>query len=149
MKRKKSQKYLKKSHRRELVRIAEYLVSGGAWFWSGYFIIVFMTPVVGLWWANLLGNGVGLTINFLLERNWVFTGSKTRKTTQVTGRYAIYTACNFILNYFILLGLQKVGIPVAIGQFIASGFFTIWNYLWYKHWVFKGAENRKRTRHHA
>lgn len=149
MKRKKQQKYLKTSQRRELVRIAEYLVSGGAWFWSGYFIIVFLTPVIGLWWANLLGNGVGLTINFILERNWVFTSSKNRAVTQVSGRYVVYTACNFILNYLILLGLQRAGIPVAIGQFIASGFFTVWNYLWYKHWVFKGAETRKKTRHHA
>lgn len=130
-------------------QIAQYLVSGGAWFWSGYFIIVFLTPVIGLWWANLLGNGVGITLNFLLERYWVFTSSKTRKVTEVSARYVIYTAINFVLNYFVLKGLQMIGIPVAIGQFIAAAVFTVWNYVWYKLWVFRGNTPKKRTRPHA
>jgi putative flippase GtrA len=140
---------LKKKQRRELVRIAEYLVSGGAYFWTAYILIVFLTPVIGLWWANLLGNGVGVTLNFILERYWVFTGSKTRKTTDVSSRYIVYTGINFILSYLILRGLQNVGIPVAIGQFISAGFFTFWNYFWYKNWVFKGKPNTPRIRHHA
>ena len=144
-----AQKRLKKSQRRELTRIAEYLVSGGAYFWSGYFIIVFLTPVIGLWWANLLGNGVGVTVNFILERFWVFEGSRSRRLTQVTGRYVVFTSVNFLINYVILRGLQSVGVPVAIGQFIAAGFFTVWNYLWYKHWVFVGQTKQRRTRHHA
>jgi putative flippase GtrA len=131
------------------VQIAQYLISGGAWFWSGYFIIVFLTPVIGLWWANLLGNGVGITLNFLLERYWVFTGSKNRKVTEVSAKYVIYTAINFVLNYFVLRGLQKIGIPVAIGQFIAAALFTVWNYVWYKLWVFKGTPQTRRSRPHA
>ena len=132
-----------------IVQLAEYLIAGGAWFWSGYFIIVFMTPHIGLWWANLLGNGVGLTLNFILEKQWVFKGSKKRKNTEVSGKYIIYTALNFLLNYVILKVLQDIGIKVAVGQFIAAGFFTIWNYFWYRFWVFKETPNPKRTRHHA
>ena len=132
-----------------VIQIAEYLIAGGAWFWSGYFIIVFMTPHIGLWWSNLLGNGVGLTLNFILERQWVFKGSKKRKTTDVSGKYIVYTVLNFLLNYVILKVLQDTGIKVAIGQFIAAGFFTIWNYFWYRFWVFKETPNAKRTRHHA
>lgn len=129
--------------RQELTRFFQYMVSGGAWFWSGYFIIVLMTPVIGLWWANLLGNGVGITINFLLQRYWVFDGSRQTKTVTVTSRYAVYTLLNsFILNYSILLGLKAVGVPVYIGQFIASGFFMFWNYIWYKVWVFKEPANK-------
>ena len=133
-----------------LIQFAEYLIAGGAHFWSGYFIIVFLTPVIGLWWANILGNGVGVTINFILERYWVFESSKERHVTEVSARYIVYTACNFVLNYFILRGLQGAGIPVKYGQFIAAGFFTIWNYLWYRFWVFKGKPHlHKRIRHHA
>ena len=142
-------KKLKNKQRKSLIRIAEYLVSGGAYFWSGYFIIVFMTPVIGLWWANLLGNGVGVTINFLLQRYWVFDDAKRQPLGNVTWRYIVFTAANFVINYFILLGLQKLGIEVAIGQFIASGFFTVWNYLWYKAWVFKKTPNLRRVHHHA
>jgi putative flippase GtrA len=139
---------IKKHTKKLLTQIAEYLVAGGAWFWSGYFIIVFLTPVIGLWWANLIGNGVGLTVNFLLERYWVFRGSKGRKLTEVTWKYAVFTTVNFLINYLILKSLQNIGIDVAIGQFIAAGFFTVWNYVWYKYWVFK--ETRvKKVRHHA
>ncbi|MDQ5972159.1 MAG: hypothetical protein QG553_318 [Patescibacteria group bacterium] len=140
---------LKKKQRLELVRIAEYLVSGGAYFWSAYILIVFLTPVIGLWWANLIGNGVGVTLNFILERYWVFTSSKSRNLTYVTGKYVIYTAANFLLSYVILRSLQEVGIVVAIGQFISAGFFTVWNYFWYRNWVFKGKPNERRVRHHA
>jgi putative flippase GtrA len=141
----------KKQKRRklELVQIVEYFVSGGAYFWSGYFIIVFLTPVIGLWWANLLGNGVGVTINFILERNWVFKGSKKRQLTEVSGKYIFYTVCNFLLNYVILRALLKVNVPVAIGQFIAAAFFTVWNYFWYRNWVFKGKTVKRRVHHHA
>lgn len=138
-----------KRTRKLLIQVAEYLVAGGAWFWSGYFIIVFLTPVIGLWWANLIGNGVGLTVNFILERYWVFEGGKKRKVTEVSTRYIIITAVNFLLNYLILKGLLNVGISVAIGQFISAGFFTVWNYLWYRFWVFKEPPHKRRIRHHV
>lgn len=138
-----------KKQRRELVRIAEYLATGGAYFWTAYILIVVLTPIIGLWWANLIGNGVGVTLNFVLSRYWVFTGSKSRNITEVTGRYIFYTGLNFLLSYWILKHLQDVGIPVAIGQFISAGFFTVWNYFWYKHWVFKGKVHHRRVHHHA
>jgi putative flippase GtrA len=140
---------IKKHTKKLLVEIAEYMVAGGAWFWSGYFIIVFLTPVIGLWWANLIGNGVGLTVNFILERNWVFKASKKRKITDVSWKYVVFTGFNFILNYFILKALVGIGIPVAVGQFVAAGFFTFWNYLWYRFWVFKATPHARRVRHHV
>lgn len=140
---------IQKKTKKLLIQIAEYLVAGGAYFWSGYFIIVFLTPVIGLWWANLIGNGVGITVNFILERYWVFDSKKKRSITQTSYRYIIYTVINFFLNYFILKGLQDIGINVAIGQFISAGFFTVWNFIWYRLWVFKGTPHAKRVRHHA
>lgn len=131
---------LKKPQASELKRIAQYFISGGAWFWSGYILIVLLDGIIGLFLANLIGNGVGLTINFFLNRYWVFKGKDQAPLETSTRRYIIYTGLNaFVLNYLILLGLQKVGIKPEIGQFIASGFFTVWNYIWYKRWVFKGA----------
>lgn len=141
---------MSKKTKKLLIQFAEYMVAGGAYFWSGYFIIVFLTPVIGLWWANILGNGVGITVNFILERYWVFQGSKERKITEVSTRYILFTACNFLINYVILRSLRSVGIDVAIGQFIAAAFFTVWNYFWYRFWVFAGKEHlKRRVRHHA
>lgn len=131
-------------------RIVEYFVSGGVWFWSGYILIVLLDEPLGLFLANLIGNGVGITLNFILERYWVFKTKRPAKLAIATRRYIIYTFVNaFLLNYLILLVLKNNGIGVEIGQFIASAFFTVWNYFWYKHYVFKGMEKPRRSRHHA
>lgn len=143
-----------KAKKSELQRIGEYFVSGGVWFWSGYILIVWLDDHIGLFWANFIGNAVGITLNFILERYWVFKTKRPAKLAIATRRYLVYTALNaFLLNYFILYGLEQgMGIKPEIGQFIASAFFTVWNYFWYKHYVFKGMEDhrkRRRTRHHA
>lgn len=143
----------KKKQKREAKRFAEYMVGGGVWFWSGYVIIVALThyDITSLFWANFVGNAVGITLNFLISRYWVFKTKRQTKLGVATLRYVVYTGLNaFLLNYFILQGLQdNFGIGPAIGQFIASAFFTFWNYFWYKTWVFKGRESIRRTRHHA
>lgn len=135
-----------------LIQFVEYMLTGGVWFWSGYVIIVVLDDHIGLFWANLLGNAVGITLNFLLSRYWVFKTNKKSKTGEAAWRYIVYTALNaFLLNYLILYGLEEgFGIDPAIGQFIASAFFTIWNFVWYKLWVFKDHPSTpRRTKHHA
>lgn len=152
---KKTKKKTQKSKRRllEFKRVIEYFVAGGVWFWSGYILIVLLDDHIGLFWANFIGNAVGISLNFLLERYWVFKTKKPAKLGIAAKRYVVYTALNaFLLNYLILLGLKSFGIEPEIGQFIASAFFTVWNYFWYKHYVFKGLEQhrkRRKTRHHA
>jgi putative flippase GtrA len=142
---------LKKRYHKEAVRFIEYFVSGGVWFWSGYILIVLLYSHVGLFLANFIGNAVGITLNFVLERYWVFKTKRPVKLGIASTRYIVYTALNaFLLNYLILKVLKQNGIQPAIGQFIAAGFFTIWNYVWYKFYVFKGLDVKpRRTRHHA
>ncbi len=142
---------LKKSQQKELTRIGEYLVGGGVWFWSGYILIVVLNGHMPLFWVNFIGNAVGITLNFMIERYWAFRSSRPTTLFIATQRYIIYTALNaFLLNYLILAVLEKqFNVPVYIGQFIAAGFFTVWNYFWYKAWVFKGRERVRRTRAHA
>jgi putative flippase GtrA len=142
----------KKKNKSELTRVVEYFVSGGVWFWSGYILIVLLDNHIGLFLANFVGNAVGITLNFLLERYWVFKSNRPAKLAIAAKRYVVYTALNaFLLNYLILLGLRDgLNIQPEIGQFIASAFFTFWNYVWYKLYVFKGMEAKPRkTRHHA
>jgi putative flippase GtrA len=143
-------KKITKKQRKELTRFAEYMVGGGAWFWSGYLIIVLLDNHIGLFWANVLGQSVGLTLNFIIERYWAFKTKRPTALSVATKRYVVYTALNaFGLNYFILLGLRSVGIPPEFGQFIASAFFTVWNYYWYKVYVFKGKDKPKHVKHHT
>ncbi len=144
---KRQQRAKQRRLKRLVVQFGEYMVTGGVWFWSGYIIIVTLDNHIGLFWANLLGNGVGLTLNFILERYWVFRNKKQAQIGVMASRYIIYTVLNaFLLNYFILEGLRRNGIEPEFGQFIASGFFTVWNYLWYKYWVFAGTHAKHRPK---
>lgn len=128
-----------KNQRREVTRIVEYFISGGAYFWSGYLMFFFIDKGLHgpFFWAKSVSTLFGWTINYLLQRYWVFNNPKLKKhQTEVTGRYIFITLVDFVLDYFIVYGLKLVGISPYIGQFVSSGFFTIWNYLWYRFWVF-------------
>lgn len=136
---------MKKRNRHLLIQFVEYMISGGVWFWSGYILIVLLDNHIGLFWANFIGNAVGITLNFLLQRYWVFRTKRPGKIAFTAGRYVVYTLLNaFLLNYLILYALEEyAGLKPEIGQFIASAFFTVWNYFWYKFWVFpEGSPHR-------
>lgn len=130
---------LKKKQTKEIKRFTEYMISGGAYFWSGYltFFIIDKGFKSSFFWAKSISTLVGWTVNYLLQRYWVFRNPELKKhQTQVTWRYTVITITDFVLDYLIVFGLKTVGITPYIGQFVSSGFFTIWNYFWYKYWVF-------------
>lgn len=130
---------LSKKEKREVKRITEYFISGGAYFWSGYLVFFLLDKGLGLslWWAKLLANITGWTVNYLLQRFWVFNNSAlAHHKLEVGERYIFITIVNFALDYLIVATLKTNGITPYIGQFIASGFFTFWNYFWYRFWVF-------------
>ncbi len=138
---------LRKKQKREVRRIVEYMVSGGAYFWSGYLMFFALDKGLGLslWWAKLLANITGWIVNYMLQRYWVFNNPKLAKhQTEVTTRYLTITGVNFVLDYLIVNSLRTIGITPYIGQFVSSGFFTMWNYLWYRFWVFPDKYPRKR-----
>ena len=128
-------------------RFIEYFISGGAYFWFGY--LMFFIADKGfhwsLWWAKLLANLSGWTLNYALQRYWVFNDRGKAKRVPMTGRYIIITLVDFVLDYFIVAGLRTLGITPYIGQFVSSGFFTFWNYIWYRWWVFPA----KYIHHHS
>ncbi len=136
-----------KAKRFQLIQIAEYLVSGGLYFWTGYLIFFIAFSVFGwnLWWSKLASNVVGWVVNYMLQRFWVFKNPKLAKhREEVTFRYAVITLVDFILDYYIVRGLQIIGITPYLGQFASAGFFTVWNYLWYRSWVFTSRLHRKK-----
>ena len=140
---------LKKKQRREVTRITEYLVSGGAYFWTGYLVFFFIDKVIGgsFFWAKSLATLFGWTINYILQRYWVFNNPNLSKhQTEVTDRYILITLVNFVLDYFIVYRLKVAGLTPYIGQFVSASFFTVWNYLFYKYWVFPDKYPRKKRK---
>ena len=141
-----------KKQGKELKRFTEYMISGGAYFWSGYLVFFFIDKGLGMafFWAKSISTLVGWTVNYTLQRYWVFRNPELAKhQTEVTGRYTVITLVNFVLDYLIVFGLKSIGITPYIGQFVSAAFFTVWSYLWYKFWVFpeKFAKKAKKPRH--
>src|SRR5436190_17942987 len=119
----------KKKQCKELVLIAEYMVSGGAYFWSGYalywvfdyYFVLDKYHPRNLFIVNLICNIVGWIVNYLLQRYWVFKNKNLKKNqTEVTKRYMIITVADWRIDFLILQGLQLVGINPKIGTFISS-----------------------------
>ncbi len=136
-----------KKSKSEANRFIEYMITGGAWFWSGYAFFALMYSVLGfdVVTSKVTSYLFGLTVNFLLERYWVFNGREARKQLdKVSIRYIIISAVNLVIDTAIVWGLDQYGISPYIGQFISSGFFTVWNYFWYRLWVFARHEPPRR-----
>jgi len=128
----------KKAHKK-LWQFVEYLFTGGIYFWVGYILLdaFYYGLHWNLWWSTIVSSIVGWVVNYLMQRYWVFKNSELEThQTKVSGRYAFITIVDFLLNYVILFGLRKIGITPAIGQFFSAAFFTGWNYVWYRFWVF-------------
>lgn len=133
-----------------LIQFVEYMISGGAYFWVGYglFAVLWSGLHWTLWWAKLAANVAGWTVNFTLQRYWVFNNKSLKKhQTAITGRYIFITLVDFVMDYGIVAGLNAAGLTPYIGQFVSSGFFTIWNYFWYRFWVFPAqfAKNKSKV----
>lgn len=123
-----------------LIQFVEYMIGGGVWFWSGY--LVFIITYTGLgwnwFWAKMAADVVGWSLNFMLQRYWAFADPRLASAEgRVRTRYLLLTAVNFVIDYAIVGSLNSVGVTPYIGLFVAAAFFTGWNYLWYRLWVFK------------
>lgn len=125
--------------RADLVQFVEYMIGGTSYFWTGYVVFALCYSVFGWHWfpAKMAADLVGWTVNYLIQRYWVFDSpGLKRHEGAALGRYAALTALNFALDYLIIWGLNAVGVSPYTGFFISAGFFTVWNYVWYRFWVF-------------
>ncbi len=100
-------------------------------------IITFGTGRIGLFWANIIGNMVGIVLNYLVQRLWTFKDGD--KTLFNSGwKFVVLTVANLGISYLILKGLTGAGMALWLAQFVSAGFFTGWNWFLYKYWVFRG-----------
>ncbi len=117
----------------------KYLAGGSIYFWSGYAVFALCYSVLDWWWlwAKIAADAVGWSLNYVVQRYWAFASDHMKLSEmQHVGRYLFIETIGFALDYAIIAGLNAIGITPYIGFFIAAGFFTIWNFLWYKYWVF-------------
>ena len=123
-----------------LIQFLEYMVGGGLYFWSGLGIFALCYNLFGWHWliAKGLADIIGWTLNYLVQRYWAFSDSRLKgKDRRVIFRYVLVNTVDFIIDYAIVALIIHLGYTPYAGFFISAFFTTIWDYLWYKFWVFK------------
>lgn len=125
------------TEKNRITRFAEYLVGGTLYFWIGYGLFAVAYSVFGWnwFWAKVLGDVVGRTVNYGIQRYWAFNDASLKEAEHIQ-RYTLITVVSIVVDYAIVSGLTLAGISPYLGQLVSAGFFTVWNYLWYKYWVF-------------
>jgi putative flippase GtrA len=126
--------------RADLIQFVKYWVGGGVYFWTGYAIFALCYSGIGWNWlpAKVAGDVVGLTANFFVQRYWAFNHPSLRgKTFQISARYIAVMSLSLAIDYLIVGGLKHLGVSPYAGLFVAATFFTVWNFVWYKFWVFR------------
>ncbi len=125
--------------RADLIQFVEYLIGGTSYFWSGYAVFAVFYSGLGWNWfpAKMLADVAGWSVNYIIQRYWAFNKPQLAKHEGITaGKYILLTACNLVLDYLIIWMLDHIGISPYAGFFVSAIFFTGWNYLWYRFWVF-------------
>ena len=123
-----------------LIQFAEYLVGGGVWFWGGMAIFALCFDALHWpWWvAKGLADIFGWSANFAIQRYWAFSNSRLKERGgQVLRRYILVNGIDFFIDYAIVAACIYNGLTPYIGFFISAGFTTVWDYLWYRFYVFK------------
>ena len=139
---------LNRVSKHDMRQFVAYFVAGSSYFWSGYITFAICYGALHWrWWpAKMLADAVGWTLNYILQRYWAFASNKLRNDEAHTvEKYALLTAVNFGIDYAIVGSLKALGVSPYLGLFISAGFFTVWNYLWYRFWVFLGANKTEKS----
>lgn len=126
---------MKKLSKKALSQFLKYNLGGLAYFWSAWAIITFSTSKLGSVQAYLLGNFVGMLLNYLVQKFIAF--GESNKTILSSGwKYVFITILNLGIGYILLQLLVGIGLELWLAQFGNAAFFTVWNWYWYKTWVF-------------
>jgi putative flippase GtrA len=121
------------------------MVGGGVYFWGGLAVFALCFDLLHLpWWiSKALADIFGWTANFAIQRYWAFYDSKLKGHDRVViFRYVLVNGIDLIIDYFIVWMFVHDGITPYAGFFASAAFTTVWDYLWYRFWVFK-PENKK------
>lgn len=131
----------KKSFWKFAIEFIKLQLAGNILFWVtyvGFFVLhglLHWQDVPALATASLLAH----LLFFIANKQWVFddkTGK--RKTGSEIIRFILFMGLNYFINLGIVAGLDNYfNITPYVGQFVAGLFFSIWNYVGLRFWVFQ------------
>ncbi|MEO5781310.1 MULTISPECIES: GtrA family protein [Arthrobacter] len=117
--------------------LVKFLVVGGASFAIDLGLLALLHEVGGvdLWIATPIAFLVSLVFNFLVQRKFTFQSSGRADVSLL--KYCALVVFNVIATDVVVIVVDGAGYPYALGKVIATIATTVWNFLLYKHWIFK------------
>lgn len=132
-----------KPSRKGVLQFVWFNAGGIAFFVVGYLVFVLLYgPLHWSWlWAKVVGDTLGWLTNFAIQYSVAFREERAgHKKHVVAGKFTVISLLNLGIDYLIVWLLKLAGVSPFIGLIIASQFFTLWKWFWYKRWVFKPSD---------
>ncbi len=129
-----------KPSKKTFLQFMIFNLGGVMFFVVGYLAFVVLYGFFHWSWlpAKLLADFLGWTTNYIIQYFWAFREERLHhKHKTVMGKFTVISLVNLLIDYAIVGGLNWLGVSPFIGMIIAANFFTVWKWLWYKHWVFR------------
>jgi putative flippase GtrA len=126
--------------KKTVVQFSLFNLGGIAFFVVGYSVFSLLYGLLHWDWliSKIIGDILGWLSNFSIQYFLAFREERQgQKRHVVAGKFTALSLVNLLIDYAIVAGLKWAGVSPFIGLIIASQFFTIWRWLWYKHFVFK------------
>jgi len=126
-----------------IIQFLEYMVGGGVYFWGGMGVFAICFDVLQWpWWISKgLADIFGWSANYAIQRYWAFSSPRLKgQDRRVIFRYVLVNAVDLVFDYAIVVAFIYNHLTPYAGFFASAGFTTIWDYLWYRFWVFRPAK---------
>jgi putative flippase GtrA len=115
------------------------MVGGGVYFCGGLAIFALCFDVFHWpWWVSKgLADIFGWSANFAIQRYWAFDNPKLKgRDRRVLFRYVLINGIDLFFDYGIVAVFVYHHITPYAGFLGSAAFTTVWDYLWYRFWVF-------------
>ncbi|CAH0255711.1 hypothetical protein SRABI26_03259 [Arthrobacter sp. Bi26] len=119
--------------------LVKFLVVGGLSFAIDLGLLALLHEVGGvdLWIATPIAFLTSLVFNFFVQKNFTFqSGARAHVSFFKYGALVVF---NVVATDVIVNVIADAGQSYALGKVISTVVTTVWNFLLYKHWIFKAA----------
>lgn len=146
---------MRQKQKKSLIKLAVEFVklqlAGNVLFWGTLGGTFVFNSLLG--WAELsslvVASLIAHALFFIVDKQWVFADKKgRRKTNTEITRFVLFMGFNYFLNLAIIQALiTYTPLNVYTSQFVSALFFTAWNFLGLRFWVFQVPEHHAITVH--
>ena len=125
---------------KRLVQFAEFIIGGIVYQWSGLAVFALSFDLLHWHWflSKVLADITGWSTSYIVQRYWAFYDPRLKgQNRRIIFRYILVNGADLFIDYAIVATFIYNQITPYAGFFVSSATTTIWDYLWYRFWVFK------------